>query len=387
MSQSIPNQEQPIALVVDTSSSATSSWDETRRTAESIRLLLQGVAQVTLYALGNRAEISPNTLKQSAPPGFSRDVQACSLIAPVMEALSKPHSLIVVGSGEIFDLEDWGDAPCANRWLLVNTSEFDDVVFQQPLQAPSGRFPEISPSQIRDADTLLSYINTLPKQTGNGAFPEEGANRSYHGRVNIDGSGYPLIYVEPLGSFVHLFPVTKAQFERFITSANKPGFGDAWYAERLRMNPRASYTSHEPPNLDNLFITGITVDEAASFSKWLGRRYSLLSKEGWRTCYEWLGTQAAGSAPSELSERLAGDALAIWEIVHHQCRERQHPPTLRELSLMTRGVLEWVVELEGRYCGVGEPASSIHIRKAFDPVRPLGTRLKNLGFRLYERLA
>jgi hypothetical protein len=74
--------------------------------------------------------------------------------------------------------------------------------------------------------------------------------------------------------------------------------------------------------------------------------------------------------------------------VEGQWLEERRQPSLQELSLMTQGILEWVIERPGRYCGLGEPATSKSQRKAGDPVRPLGPdprRLKNLGFRLRTR--
>jgi hypothetical protein len=167
------------------------------------------------------------------------------------------------------------------------------------------------------------------------------------------------------------------------------GLGDEWYSEILSLNPRASYRSQDILVRERLFMTGITTDEVMSFGRWLGRDYTLLSAEEWRICYEWFAGKPAPSAPLDLAERLARDALAIWNIVEGQWLEQRRQPNLQELSLMTHGILEWVIERPGRYCGLGEPSTSKYQRKADDPVRPLGPeprRLRNLGFRLRARL-
>jgi hypothetical protein len=385
MSQPPPDQNEAFALIIDTSSSASADLDETRETARRIHHLtgVMDEERFKLFMLDSTTPISSTTLKQTSPPGVGQQPHACSLITPIMEVLvreEQKHSVIIVGSGEIFDLDDWTGDPRVDGWLLVCTGE-------QSLQKLGGRVSEITAGQISgDVDTLLSYFSrptseaSEPSPLGHG-FADDGA---YKWRV--DASGYPLIFVEPLGAYVQLFPVTKPQFEKFIALGRQPDYDDEWYEEILTMNPRASYRSQDVPARERLFMTGITSDEALAFGRWLGRDYTLLTAQEWHTCYEWFAEQSAPSAPPDLSELLSQDALVIWDTVGGQWLERRQRSNLRELSLMTQGILEWVVERPGRYCGLGEPAASKFQRRANDPVRPVGQRrLKNLGFRLRMR--
>jgi hypothetical protein len=380
MSQPSPDKTEAIALIIDTSSSAASDLDEARRTALNINYM--GLELFKPFMLGSTTPILPETLKQPVPPGVSQQTQACSLIAPIMEKLvreEQKYFVMIVGSGEIFDLDDWIDNPRVEGWLLVCTGE-------QSLQGPAGRLSEITSAQIPDdVDTLLGYFSRSTRQ------PEGTTRRSYDPGAyewKVDASGYPLIYVDPLEAFVQLFPVTKPQFEKFMADGRRQGLDDEWYSEILSLNTRASYRSQEVVMRERLFMTGITTDEAVSFSRWLGGDYTLLKAEEWRMCYDWFAKKPAPSAPLDLAERLARDALAIWNIVEGQWLEQRRELNLQELSLMTQGILEWVIERPGRYCGVGEPSTSKFQRKADDPVRPLGPeprRLKNLGFRLRTR--
>lgn len=379
MSQPPPEQNEAFALIIDTSSSAATDLDEARQTAQRI-YRLAGAEQFKLFMLGSITPISSTTLKQTSPPGVSRQAQACSLIAPIMEVLvreEQKHLVIIVGNGEIFDLDDWTGDPRVDGWLLVRTGE-------RSLQGVDGRVSEITTEQIGgDIDTLLSYFSRFTREVA------EPPRRSYDPdryRWRVDASGYPLIFVEPLGAYVHLFPVTKQQFEKFIASDRQRELDDEWYEEILTLNPRASYISSNMPARERLFMTGITPDEALAFGRWLGRDYQLLTAQEWHTCYEWFADQSSPSAPPDLSEPLSQDALVIWNTVSCQWLERCGQSNLRELSLMTQGILEWVVERPGRYCGLGEPVASKFQRKANDPVRPVGQRrLKNLGFRLRTR--
>jgi hypothetical protein len=379
MSQPPADQHEALALIIDTSSSAAADLDEARQTAQRI-YRLAGAEQFKLFMLGSTTPISSTTLKQTSPPGVNRQAQACSLIAPIMEVLvreEQKHSVIIVGNGEIFDLDDWTGDPRVDGWLLVRTGD-------RSLQGPDGRVSEITASQTRvETDTLLSYFSRFTREA---AEPPRRSHTTDAYGWRVDASGYPLIFVEPLGAYVQLFPVTKPQFEKFIVSGKQRELDDEWYEEILTLNPRASYISPDMPAHERLFMTGITPDEALAFGRWLGRDYQLLTAEEWYACYEWFADQSAPAVPPDLSELLSQDALVIWETIGGLWLERHHESNLRELSLMTQGILEWVIERPGRYCGLGEPAASKFQRRANDPVRPVGQRrLKNLGFRLRMR--
>lgn len=383
MSEPLPEQDEAFALIVDTSSSAAPYLDEARRVAQLIYNLtgVMDEEQFMLFTLGSAAPISLTALKQTGTPGVGQQHQACSLISPTLEALTRDgqrRSVIIVGSGEIFDLDDWTGDPRVDGWLLVRIGE-------RSLQGPGGRVSEITKEQILsgDIDTLLSYFSRFAPPA---AEPVRRAQDSDAYEWQVDSCGYPLVFVEPLGAYVHLFPVAKPQFERLISTGRHREFDDTWYEEILTLNPRASYLSPEVCWRERLFMTGVTPEEALAFGRWMGREYGLLTAREWLTCYEWFGGHPAPPAPASLSERLSRDARAVWDMVEGQWLEPNHLSSLRELSLMTQGVLEWVVEFPGRYCGLGEPAASKFQRRVGDPIRPVGQgRLRNLGFRLRTR--
>jgi len=377
MSQTPPFQSESIAIVIDNSYSASSAIIEARQVAQRI-CLMTGSEQLKLFNLGSYTPISQTILRQVLPPGVNPQTQPCSLIAPIMSTLTmedQKYSVIIIGNGEIFDLDDWTGNPQIDGWLLICTGD-------DSLQASLGRVAEIKLDQIPwdDIETLLSYFSRSTQQPGSSNCKSDSTDQY---QWEVDPSGYPLILVEPLDAYVQLFPVTKPQFEKFIASGRKPGFGDEWYTELLELNPRVSYRSADISSPDGLFMTGVTTDEALDFSRWLGREYRLLTAKEWSTCSNWFAAQDAVSLSEELRNSLSQDAAAIWDLVETQWLNGQS--TFRDLSLMKQGILEWVVERPGRYCGVGEPASSKFQRKASDPVRPLG-RLKNLGLRLCARL-
>lgn len=381
MPQPPPDENEAFALIVDTSSSAKLSLDEVCQTAYRIYSVI-GAKQFKIFMLGSTAPISPAMLKQPDALSIKSQAGLCSLISPIMEVLMREeqkHSVIIVGSGEIFDLDDWVDDPQVDGWLLVLIGE------ESSLQSSGGRIAEIRAHQINDAETLLNYVTRFTPTE------RESPERTlYHGSGDwqVDASGYPLIFVETLGAYVHLFPVTKPQFEKFIASGKQQGLDDEWYMKRCALNPRASYRSPDVPMLENLFMTGISTDEALAFARWLGRNYTLLSAEEWHKCYEWFETRPAPAPLPELAERMSRDALAIWEIIEERWLEQSREINFQELSLMRQGILEWVAELPGKYYGIGDPATSNILRQIDEPVRlrgPEPRRHGNLGFRLRMR--
>lgn len=158
MSQPPLEQSEAFALIIDTSSSAAPHLDESRQTAQLIYDLagVMDEEKFKLFMLGSTTPISLTALKQTGPPGVGRQPQPCSLIAPIMEVSVRDgqrRSVVVVGSGEIFDLDDWTGDPRFDGWLLVRTGEGS-------LQGPDGRVSEITADQVGgDIETLLSYFS------------------------------------------------------------------------------------------------------------------------------------------------------------------------------------------------------------------------------------
>jgi hypothetical protein len=382
MHQDRSDEKEAIALILDVSSSAKDDWDEVRETARRIQLLM-GLEPETskLFIFGSPIPISIGTLEQDTPPSASEFKRPCSLIAPILKPLlleRMKYSVVIIGNGEVFDLDDWADDPRFGGWLLVRTGG-------ESLKKTSSTITEISWDQLDgDEDTLRDRFSRGSRE------PDERTSyvKQAPFKWQIDASGYPLVLVEPLQTYVHLFPVTKPQFEKFLASGKQPNSDDDWYARLLAMNPRASYRSEDPIELEQLFITGITTDEALAFGRWLGRRYKLLTAVEWRECREWFAQQVAPSSTLELADQMSEDALAVWRLIEDEWFEQSHEINLQELSLMRHGILEWVVDLPGAYYGVGDPRSAKSLRTVYDPVRPLGqgsVRHKNLGLRFATR--
>lgn len=366
-----------VVVVADASESAISYWS---RTTQIIQDLLY--TQPRIYLLGHTTPLTDNTeildFADFPPP----QARHCSLIAPIMYDLLHRYQpvdlLIIIGSGEIWDLRDWLNLPLIGRWLLAR-------VGPDSLQANDLTQPEYPAEQI---EAVLSQLSSSPSPVRANS-PPAGPQWSSAGHLwDIDRSGFPLIYVEPLNAFVHLFPVAKAQFEQFLWQHNPLQWGDDRYQELLALNPRTAPAELSESPYEGLFLTGITPDEILPFARWLGRGYGLLTVEEWQTMRRWLAQQQSSTIPPGLGDRgLAYLARSLWQSLV----ARIQPQTMQELALMVGGLLEWVSTStphgsSKEYFGMGQPRPAFFhtLKDADTPQRPISVnrRMRYFGFRL-----
>jgi hypothetical protein len=293
------------------------------------------------------------------------------LIAPIMEQTGRQaQTVIVLGAGRIFDLADWILAAPQQRWILIQCT------------AASLHANEVSTPQFTLA-TLDQAWHTSPtpsvQRQRRPQFALISSGASY--QWDFDLWGYPLLYIPPLGAYWSLFPFTKTQFERYWYTANTH-FSNAWYADRLRTNPRISYSQINIAPYEQLFITSLLADEAQHVAHWAGLSIPTINQ--WRTAYRWLQEQPAILPPPNLRDQLHRSAQLIWTRLFDLLR----PQTMLDLSLMCGGVTEWVVG-GSQFAGLGKPRPTFHkmlgdplVAQPIRPIRP-DARLKHFGMRLF----
>jgi len=188
---------------------------------------------------------------------------------------------------------------------------------------------------------------------------------------------FPLMEIKGFGS-VTLWPITKIQFEMFMSETNK--FGDFWYDEILDHNPRISFKNFNEGNYEQLFITGLLPEEAMSFSQWFDTGFRIPTGEEWREIFKLLNAQLNFNKPSDLSN----PANKIWD------KFSQFSETPIKFSLMQEGVFDWVQD-GGEYGAYGKPRLSKYPHTC-NPLRDaplkkfrIDVRSKYQGFRLIRR--
>ena len=214
---------------------------------------------------------------------------------------------------------------------------------------------------------------------------------------SFDRTGFPLVNLPDLGWLVHLLPVSKLQFERFIAEPPSSGspspacFGDSWYEHLLEVSPRVSVHSATPETVESLFMTGLEPAEVEPFARWLGPGFELPRVDVWRAIDDTLRDIQIETADIEdllKDQGLHSSARTLLARLH----ELKRPKTWGQLMLLTDGVLEWVRSGHSTHGGLGRPRrefQQIIINPQRDaPVRPIREgRQRHFGIRLTRPLS
>lgn len=161
-----------------------------------------------------------------------------------------------------------------------------------------------------------------------------------------DPAGFPMVWIEEIGAFIHWLPVTKIQFEKFMASTADPRFDDAWYRQVLALNPRVAIPEIDPKNYWNAILTGLLPEEALRFAAWCGEGYSIPTLKEWQTAYAAL--VALPEDPGEFPDLLEGSgdlvrsALTRIEAASVAATRPGRQRTRADRMLMRLGVLEWI---------------------------------------------
>jgi hypothetical protein len=282
--------------------------------------------------------------------------------------------LVVVGTVGIIDLADWLEVEQSAHWGFVRIGD------EKPHDGSLLRL-------VVGPDQLSELINRL--LLGEGAPASAGVPRPagfVHERWKVDCSGFPMIYIPPLGGYVQLFPVTKPQVEYFLTDSRESAYGRDWYAELLRLNPRLSVCAADVAEFEQLFATGLLPQEVDDFARWQGRDLRPMTVYEWRTAYQWLTSAPLSVWPAELERDLNPLAHYLW----HKLDARLQPVALLDLSLMRGGLVEWVRGPSGAWFGMGQPRQhfypTFHDALRDDPYVPtsLNRRSRLFGMRLMQ---
>jgi len=201
---------------------------------------------------------------------------------------------------------------------------------------------------------------------------------------SCDRTGFPVLELPQLGWAVHLFPVARVQWERFLA---EPGsFGDSWYEEVLNVSPRVSWRQVNLNTYEQLFMAGVQPEEVERFAGWLEEGFQLPSMEIWREIDRYLLEEAIDAeflVQLQDAPKLHANAARLLKFL----LDGRQPRTWNQLALMRDGLLEWVRCGPRSFGGLGAPRQEFHALlmnpQQHAPVKPLkNERLRYFGCRL-----
>ncbi len=103
--------------------------------------------------------------------------------------------------------------------------------------------------------------------------------------ILIDKTNFPLISRKDWKFYISLFPVSKYQFEQFLSDDGlRYGYTDSWYRQLLEISPRNVWWNCKDKPWQ-LFITGLCYEHITYFFKYLGKSYRLPTIEEWKMLY------------------------------------------------------------------------------------------------------
>jgi hypothetical protein len=308
------------------------------------------------------------TLREGEPPALLEWIE--SLLPDEAEFLSK-----VLAEWRL-SIDDQAEA----SWLVLETAER----IERAIAIRTVTLPE-EPAPESEAKTVLRSDSPSLPGYGRERLPS-----------NVtDPAGFPMVWVEEIGAFMHWLPVTKIQFEKFIAATSDPQFNDAWYRLALELNPRIPVPEIGPTSYPHALMTGALPHEARRFAAWCGEEYSLPTLEEWQKAYAALAVLEADAAVlADLLEE-AGDlvrlSLTRIEAASTAAARPGRKRTRADQMLMRLGVLEWAEQAGGvSWAGMGEPSPYFRTMWSIGKgpamaTDPHASRSSVFGFRLIRR--
>lgn len=114
-----------IAFVLDASESAQPHREGISRLTLDLLNVLPKTRQAQVFFLGNAEPLAAAEFARQGRRWYQANSGRASIISPVFERLQKEEdtTVVVLGAGKIFDLEDWRDTPLLQRTVFVRWGE------------------------------------------------------------------------------------------------------------------------------------------------------------------------------------------------------------------------------------------------------------------------
>jgi len=185
-------------------------------------------------------------------------------------------------------------------------------------------------------------------------------------KIIFDKSGFPMVNIEPAGFWMHIWPVTKIQFENFLCQEPNSEMDEGWYEQVLNNNPRITPTRVTTKNYWQLFVTGIEPEKLQWFAEWNGNGFEIPTASDWNVAYRFLNDQDLFVELIDELRNTENNLDPLVEIVASKLQEvlstfsQSNRLSMADQFLMRKGIMEWV-KLTGEsseWGGLGDPHPS-----------------------------
>jgi hypothetical protein len=237
---------------------------------------------------------------------------------------------------------------------------------------------------------LLLGLNLRFNQMGKKAEPKAQASPSKsepnHKKIGFDSVGFPMVWIPKISAFCHFLPVTKIQFEHFLSDSPSIEIDEKVYAEICQENPRVNLSNLTSDNFWGAFVTGVAPWEVRKYIDWCGFGYSVPTVSEWRIIQE--TAKSLPVVPPELllgHKNIRAESLLqkVWKI-YDEAHLSSTQNCLADQMLLDSPICEWVTTSTGKLAGSwggnsGQFATTEYQRKA-------EIRILDYGFRLIKRV-
>ncbi|MFQ6071912.1 MAG: hypothetical protein ACE5KT_04320 [Methanosarcinales archaeon] len=130
-----------IVIIVDASQSAQEYWEEILNITLPLLENLPADVERQLYFLSNAKKYNWSRLSYESKVWQKENILRGSFITPIFEKILEEDisKILVIGSGKIFDLEDWQESRLIDKLILINMGESSlqgEESFTQELRKP-----------------------------------------------------------------------------------------------------------------------------------------------------------------------------------------------------------------------------------------------------------
>lgn len=115
-------ENETVVVIVDASDSAEKNWSIIVEFAKKIFLKTPAKVQKKLFFLSNPQEYDFKKFEENAGKWWKLNSKKGSFITPVLNQIQN-GKIVIIGSGRIYDLEDWASSELSKKITLVKLSE------------------------------------------------------------------------------------------------------------------------------------------------------------------------------------------------------------------------------------------------------------------------